>query len=123
MSVKFKGPIFDGRANLALKQYVDKAEEVLAEEGKELVHARLRAVLRHPTGYYQSRVAIDHTTTGRVVHDNKVIYGRWLEGVNEQNRTTRFKGYHTFEIASHHLRLRAKPIAESVLARYIGRMR
>lgn len=120
--VKFKGPLFNGRAEYALKQYVDHAERAIAREGQELVRARLRSVLRHPTGYYRSNVLIDRRAVGRVVHDNRVIYGRWLEGVNKQNRTTRFKGYHTFQIAAFHLRLRAKQIAEIVLTKYIGRM-
>jgi hypothetical protein len=118
-----RGPWTDGRAARALPRYADDTEYQVARRGEQLVHQRLRQVLRHPTGYYQSRISVDRTSGGRYqVHDGGVIYGPWLEGTGSRNSpVTRFPGYFTFRRTKALLDRQAPQIARELLARYRSR--
>lgn len=96
--------------------------EALAKEGVQRVHARLRQVLQNPTGYYQSRVVVDRRQTYRGITDSGVVYGGWLEGVSSRNRTTRFKGYHTFRIVMAGLNQDKEYIAAPIVAQFVREM-
>lgn len=123
VSIKKSGPFFDGRSEAAVDAFVNEATEEIADHGFNLVHSELEMVLRHPTGYYQSQISTERVTPGHwLLHDNGVIYGPWLEGTSERNRTTRFKGYFTFRKVAQLLKIEAKAIAERILIKYVGRM-
>jgi len=118
-----RGPLFDGRARVAIKDYLRAAVVAVADEGENMVHARLGQVLKHPTGHYASTVVTDRVTPDlSMVSDHGVIYGPWLEGTSSRNQSTRFKGYHTFRRTRLALGRRVRPIATPILARFIGRM-
>ncbi|MGW1463843.1 hypothetical protein ACWCPT_05745 [Streptomyces sp. NPDC002308] len=108
------GPLRDGRFQRAATQYSNDIGYAVALHGERLIQQRLRQVLRHPTGYYQSRIDISRARGGQyVVTDGGVIYGPWLEGTGSRNYpVTRFHGYSTFR--------RVKPIVDRDAAR-IGR--
>lgn len=116
------GPIFNGEAERAAADYVDAAQTAVAEEGVNLVQARLANVLQHPTGYYQSQIHVASSGQYPAVSDSGVIYGPWLEGVGSRNAKTRFKGYATFRKVRDDLQRRAQSIAEPLLRQYLGRM-
>jgi hypothetical protein len=121
-NTRISGPIFDGRADAAVRAFIDAAEDEIGQEGVDMVHTRLAGVLRHPTGYYESKIHTERQHGDTVVTDGGVIYGPWLEGTGSRNRTTRFKGYATFRRVRAQLQARAKPIAERVLPPYLRRM-
>lgn len=122
--VKEHGPWFDGRAGRIIRDFADAAEREIADEGEDMVHARLHRVLRHPTGYYESHVRVRRSGTLHEVTDGDVVYGPWLEGVGSRNRTTRFKGYATFRRVGNALERKADNIAERLLKRrYLWRLR
>jgi hypothetical protein len=51
-----------------------------------------------------------------VVTDTPVVYGPWLEGVGSRNApTTRFPGYHTFQLVSQKIDGEAGSLAEDEL--------
>jgi len=103
MTITMSGPLFDGRAGPLIERFVADTQQDIAQEGENRVHARLRQVLRHPTGYYDSRVKTDRSVGDVSVTDSGVVYGRWLEGVSSANQSTRFKGYHTFRMVGQQL--------------------
>jgi hypothetical protein len=116
------GPWATGRAGRALHDYADDVEYQVAREGERMVQARLRQVLRHPTGYYQSRISVDRAGSGYKIHDGGVIYGPWLEGTGSRNfPVTRFRGYATFRRTKPLLDRKAPQIARDLLARYRSR--
>lgn len=120
IDVSSRGPIFDGRARAAVNAYVDRLERDLAETGAEIVRDELHRVLRHPTGYYESRITVER---GHIVTDQGVIYGPWLAGLGSRNfPVTRFRGYEHWRRAVERLRSRSRGIAERLLRRYVGRM-
>lgn len=70
------------------------ARGAVAAQGYRMVHTELQRVIRNPTPYYWTRVAV--TSRARdtlVVEDQGVVYGPWLEGVGSRNASSRFKGY------------------------------
>lgn len=122
IDLQLSGPLFDGRAAAALDDYTEAVEEELSARGVRLVRHHLRRVLRNPTGFYEAHIRDRAVTDGRLVTDSRVIYGPWLEGVGERNRTTRFKGYATFRIVSGQLNRSAVYHAESIIDPYLARM-
>lgn len=123
VDVKVSGPVFDGRADAALKDYERQVSQEVAEDAERRVSANLSTSIRHPTGYYESHVRTKMITElNHVVTDGGVIYGPWLEGTGSRNKTTRFKGYASFRRALIETQATAGDTAERILPRYISRM-
>lgn len=122
IEVTKKGPLFDGRAPHIINEYQHELEQKLADTGVNMVEAALVGVLKHPTGYYQSRIQTDRRSGGYEINDSGVIYGPWLEGTGSRNDNTRFKGYATFRKVTQKLDAQAGEIAERVLPHYLRRL-
>lgn len=108
----FHGPILEGRGPGIVQRHLPGMEQDIAQEGVNLVRARLHSVLRHPTGYYESRIVTDQSVGTTAVTDSGVVYGPWLEGVGSRNDQTRFKGYATFRRTVQDLDAQSERIAE-----------
>jgi hypothetical protein len=94
LGVETSGPLFDeARVRAVTQRTIVASEQVLAAEGVKLVRRRLDTVLKHPTGYYRSRIRYESFGSFYKVNDSNVIYGNWLERGWSQ---TRFRGYATF---------------------------
>lgn len=120
VSVQMKGAIFNAaRTKAAGTRFTTHMNDTLAEEGVRRVKARLETVLRKPTGYYESRIAVDRRSQFRGITDSGVLYGGWLEGVDSRNRTTRFKGYRTFRIVKQGLARDKGRIVAPLVAAYV----
>jgi hypothetical protein len=122
MDVTFeaRGPLFDGRLEHAIAVGLEDGLDDVAQRGVNLVRQRLGGVLRHPTGHYESVIQTERAGADRAVTDGGIIYGPWLEGVSERNRTTRFKGYATFRRTTAELDRQAGAIAERAISDRIG---
>lgn len=92
-----KGPIFTN-PTARVARFLIEAKEDVGNETVRLIKQRLGAVLRNPTGYYESQIQNDRKSNDFFVTDNNVVYGSWLEGTSSRNKTTRFKGYRTFRL-------------------------
>lgn len=119
-----RGPFFVPNYPQSL---IDAAEgdcvKQVAVEGAAMVRSRLNAVLRKQTPIYRFKVKAEPNAPGWMIHDQRMIYGPWLEGTGSRNRTTRFKGYRTFRIITQELNGGiAQKISERIVARYVGRM-
>ena len=122
IDVTMNGPVFDGRADAALKGFVDDAEAAVAAQAYSDVMTNLNASIKHPTPYYETQITVTKTAGGRVVHDRGIVYGPWLEGVSSRNASTRFKGYHSFAKARAALEAKAPRIVEHVLRKWLRQM-
>lgn len=125
IEVKTSGPVFDGRADRALVAYCHDASGEIAEYAETLVLTELGQVLRHPTGYYESRVETERVSadTNRV-HDSGVVYGPWLEGVGSRNApVTRFAGYSHWRRMKQLVQGQAPAMAGRILQRHLPGMR
>jgi hypothetical protein len=122
--VQFKGPFFEASTrSRVLQQCEADIRRDVEQAAVDLVQALLDAVLKHPTGYYRSRIRSSRTASGATVTDSNVIYGRWLEGTGSMNYpVTRFKGYHTFKRANQILPEKAHAIARRHVTRAVMRL-
>lgn len=116
------GPIFDLRARMAARRAVEQAQQEIATRGENLIRFQLDRVLKTQTPYYRTQIQTERAGRDLAVSDGGVVYGPWLEGVSERNRTTRFKGYRTFRIITRQLQREAPDIADKVVFRYTREM-
>lgn len=123
-TIKMKGPIIDGQAPGILDDFTQDAVDQVAEQGFRDIHFTLKRVLRLPTGHYQSQIRNRQLgATTRVLYDNRVIYGHWLEGTGSRNApVTRFEGYFTFRRVAQALQRKAGPLAQAAVRRHLGRL-
>jgi hypothetical protein len=119
---ELSGPLFDGEADKALDDYARAIERHIADYGVAQIRHHLDVVVRHPTGHYRDHVKDRAVAAGYQIHDSRVVYGPWLEGISERNRSTRFKGYATFRLMTGHLNRSAVYLAESIIDPYLERM-
>ncbi len=123
IDVDSRGPIFDGRAQAALMQYVGEVGHEVASRGEDMVTTELDHVLKHQTGHYRSSIRVVQRFGDDTITDGDIVYGPWLEGTGSRNQTTRFKGYSTFRRVMQRLDAQVPEIAEEFLRPYIRRMR
>lgn len=116
------GPLFDGRAELAVARAQADIEKTVAVLGASMVRTRLNTVLRKQTPIYRFKVEARQTFPGWKIWDQRMVYGPWLEGTGSRNKTTKFKGYRTFRITVIFIQDRANIISPNIVAKYIGDM-
>jgi hypothetical protein len=117
------GPLFNGLAKKAARDFTKEASLAIAEQGQQLWVTQLNSSIRVNTGYYVSNIQINRAGNTNIVHDSGVIYGPWLEGVGSRNApVTRFKGYFSMRKSRQKLDRQAPRIAERVLKKYLPRM-
>jgi hypothetical protein len=120
-TVHVSGPFFDGRTGHAINGAVKDMEREVAQWGFNMVHARLRRVLKHPTGYYQSFIQTERKVDSTEINDGwptsgTPVYGPWLEGTGSRNSpVTRFKGYRTFRLVAQRMNAQVGPKADRIL--------
>lgn len=118
-----KGQIFNAaNTKASAKRMVITINDTIAQEGVNRIRARLRQVLQNPTGFYSSNIAVDRRQIYRGIWDQGVVYGGWLEGVSSRNRTTRFKGYHTFRLIKQELDRDSVTIAQPLVDNFVREM-
>lgn len=143
-SVSVSGPLFDGRAEAALREGVAAVRTKVADKGEDFTRSAFAGSIRVDTGRFlgsvttvrESRVlttessghtyslpvVVDDPDKDAVITTGQAAYGPWLEGTGSRNETTRFKGYHGFRIAAQQLNSVAGNLADSVMAPYVDRM-
>lgn len=94
-----------------INEAANDAERAVAQQGVNMVQRRLGSVLKRPTGHYRSKVVTQRRADDWAVTDSNVRYGPWLES-GRSRRSTRFRGYHTFQMVGQQLQGRAGNIAE-----------
>jgi hypothetical protein len=109
VTIKVKGPLFD-RKNVGLpRKTIEKLVARVVEEGDLHLARMLRprpagvflsiaeaAKGQYSTGNYRRRMNTSTRGLHGKISDGGVEYGPWLEGTGKRNRTTHFKGYHSF---------------------------
>jgi len=118
VTVHVSGPLFSGAWRGFMRQLMGDIEEVVAEAGVEQVQMQYDRSLRHPTGYHRSRVQHEANRT----IDTNAVYGPWLEGIGSRNKTTRFKGYHSFRQATQQLERQVPRLVEPAVRRTVRRL-
>src|SRR5258708_20182224 len=109
------GPLADGRAQAALDLYAHEVVQKVAGQGQQMVRDHLNTVIRQNHGVYVSRVNVRDVGADAARIENDMVYSPWLEGTSQRNRSTRFKGYHTFRLVPHPLHPNAEATADKIL--------
>lgn len=124
IKVDFSGPFF--RAGLPaekIDQAFRRATAEMVAEGETDVAMQLYPGHGLVTGHYRRSIHGDVIDSRHgVIHDSRVIYGPWLEGVSSRNQTTRFKGYAMFRNAFQRLQRKAQSIADKHFERAVKEM-
>jgi hypothetical protein len=124
------GPLFDGEADAAVKEWLDATKMDVAETGADWI--RLAAHAMDRSGRGGTGAAAEAVTVSRFggFNDARVLGGMvkgrvwwpWLEGDSTRNVKSKFKGYHTFRLTRLRLRRYVTPVAQKRLEEFIGRM-
>jgi hypothetical protein len=122
IDVNVWGPVLDGRARRIIDDFLDEAKWVVGSQGLANVQVILDRRIRFPTPYYETQVMVQRRADDVAVHDRGIIYGPWLEGVGSRNRTTRFKGYHSFRQATQELDKQVPRLVADAAARATRRL-
>jgi len=121
--VTVSGPLFEGdNVRQVLDTFAEDTRREVGDHALSEVLAITDKALRHPTGYYRSK--IEHDGEGHVGYGGQqtVIYGPWLEGNSSRNKTSRFKGYRIFRKGRTRVRKTAPDMAAEIMARHIGKL-
>lgn len=122
-NVRVFGPLFDGKAALAIHEFVDELDKHVALGTQVILIKYYHEFFQNPTGYYESQTVVkDRAFADRSVNDSGVIYGPWLAGTGSRNETSRFKGYKHWRLALQEGRQMVKPAAEFLWPRFASRM-
>jgi hypothetical protein len=122
------GPIFDGQAAVAARDFTRALSAEIAEIAQtwiQLDTERMNKSGRGGTGAAAGGVKIHGEGANWVVSGgiNEGVYAwPWLEGTSRRNQSTGFKGYHTFRRTRARMRKQVTPYAQAELAKFIGRM-
>lgn len=123
--VEMKGPIFErgipqlDRATHAMvdklvqmgEQRLDLVLRPRPKPGVFLTTLQAGGIKRASQGAYRSGVVGTVTGLTGVITDGGVVYGPWLEGTSSRNKTTSFKGYHSFKKTRDWLRVQSKAMS------------
>ncbi len=98
-----------GRADAEVDDWLETTMDAAATKGMAELQKWMDVYFRNPTPYYETQVRWDRAGAARVIHDNRVIYGPWLDGSGSRNATTRFKGYPHWRRTRQYLEVEAIP--------------
>jgi hypothetical protein len=124
-SVSATGPLADGMAEAAVREWLDATVKAVAKEGIDMLRAFPMDKTGRAHGAFENSLQIVRRNLDAIIPGpmiTGVTWGPWLEGVSKRNQSTRFKGYHLFRITRDRLQEKAPGIAEAELAKYIGAM-
>lgn len=120
--VTTSGPLFNGAAARAVKEYCDELERVVAHQALADAMGIMNASFRNPTPYYETQVIAQPRGEDMVVHDRKIVYGPWLETGQRRYRRGNFQGYYSFRRAAESVQRKVMRLAQHVLPTFIRRM-
>jgi hypothetical protein len=128
--IRVSGPLFDGQAGDAVREYLAAVTTEIAEIGRDWIRleaggGRMDKSGRGGTGAAAGGVTLSARDGAQVIAGG-ISEGEyawpWLEGTSRRNTTTGFKGYHTFRRTRLRLRKQAAPYAQERLAAFLPRM-
>lgn len=121
--VEFSGPYFDERLDALTEDLQRDLEHDNAQQALSEWHLNLDTSLRHPTGFYESHLAVRSGPGEAYVTDQGVIYGHWLEGDGSRNSpATRFPGYWSARRATQQTQAKVEETSRPAVDRFVRRV-
>lgn len=119
------GPLADGAAEEAIKDWLADSVQAVAAEGVQLLQAFPMNKSGRSDGGFKANLHMLMKGPDAVIPApmiEGVTWGPWLEGTTKRNTSTRFKGYHLFRKTRLQLSKRAAGIAQEQLEKYLPQM-
>jgi hypothetical protein len=128
VKIALTGPLFDGQAGAAAKDFTDSLAGEVAEIGRDWI--RVEAMGMDKSGRGGTGAAAEGVElaggNGTWTIIGGIREGRyawsWLEGTSRRNQSTGFGGYHTFRRTALRMRKQVTPFAQQRLEEYLARM-
>jgi len=121
--VTTSGPLFDGRAERAVQDFIRDFAEGYADDVNRELQNRFQRNFKNSTGRYESQVRTRRLGRGISGVTSNSPYGAWLEGASRRNRKSSFKGYRSFGLTAAKMERRAEAVANAEFrARYLRRL-
>lgn len=124
--VDCRGPLWDGRAETDITEYVDKVAKAVADEAERMLAATPMDRSGRASGQFQAHLQVIRRDLGYSVPgatDKGETWAPWLEGTSKRNKNTRFKGYHLFRYTRKQLENgKAEEIAEGLLPELVEKL-
>jgi hypothetical protein len=126
--VKVSGPLFDGRAEEAARRMCEDITAKTSAQAAAIIRSKAKRF--NKSGRGKTGQAADHVKLRQVemvatitgLSETGVTWWPWLEGVSKRNESTRFRGYHTFRMASAIARKQIRTTAKKLMASYLPEM-
>ena len=127
VKIILKGPLFDGQASEAAKDFTDSLAHEVAQIGRDWIKLDTQRMTKSgsDTGAAAEGVKMSGgngawTIIGGI---SKGKYAwPWLEGTSKRNASTGFKGYKTFSRTTLRMRKQVTPFAQQRLEQYLAQM-
>lgn len=126
--IKLSGPLFDGQADEAARDFLATLTREVAEIGQTWIRLetlKMDRSGRGGTGRSAEGVRLTGAGTSYTISGG-VREGEyswpWLEGTSKRNEGSKFKGYKTFRRTRLRMRKQVTPYAQDLLAAYLARM-
>jgi hypothetical protein len=120
--VRALGPLVDGSAPGIIRAWSDEVKKDIAQEGVNRLKAFTMDKSGRATGHYQSEIQTSNLSYNDIRIHDPVVYGPWLEGSSNRNRSTRFKGYRLWRKTAQALEEDAPKIAGRRMPELIARL-
>lgn len=100
LDVDFNGPFFTGATQRAIARALDDTLQDVTERGESITKRQLVPGHGLVTGTLRRSIAGQVVNSRQTLVKTDVVYGAWIEGTSDRNKTTRFKGYRMFRKAA-----------------------
>lgn len=125
--VVITGPLFDGQADAAARDFLNALTREVAEVGRDWIRLDTTRMTKSGSDTGQAAEGVRLTGAGTsYVISGGISQGKyswpWLEGESKRNQSTKFKGYHTFRRTRLRMRKQVTPYAQELLDKYLAAM-
>jgi hypothetical protein len=125
--IKLSGPLFDGSAEEAAKDFTDSLAFEIAEIGRDWIKLDTQRMTKSGSDTGAAAAGVELSGgNGQYIIRGGIRKGEyawpWLEGTSRRNQSTGFKGYHSFRRTRARMRRQVTPWAQVELEKYLARM-
>jgi hypothetical protein len=127
VKIILSGPLFDGQASEAAKDFTDSLAGEVARIGRDWIRLDTQRMTKSGSDTGQAAEGVELSGgNGQYVILGGIREGKyawpWLEGTSKRNASTGFKGYGSFRRTTLRMRKQVTPFAQQRLEQYLAGM-